>query len=176
MAFNWKSLVKTVAPVLGTALGGPFGGIATKAITSAILGDDEKATGQDLDAKLAEALQLDPTALVKLKAADQLFDTTMKELDVDILQIAAADRDSARNMQTATKTYIVPILAGVTVACFFGVVFWVLTGKVSLESTLLGFILGQVSSKAEQVYNFYFGSSAGSKNKTDQLAKIKNSN
>ncbi len=171
--FDWKSLVKTVAPVLGTALGGPFGGMATKAISSALLGDDEPATGTDLEAKLASALQHDTEALVKLKAADQAFDTKMKELDVDILQIAADDRNSARDLQKTTKSYIVPVLAGLTVACFFGVVFWVLTGKVSLESTLLGFILGQVSSKAEQVYNFYFGSSAGSKAKTEKLSEIK---
>jgi len=76
-------------------------------------------------------------------------------------------------MQKANKAMIVPILAGLTVAAFFAVVFWVLTGKVTLESTLLGFILGQVSSKAEQVYNFYFGSSAGSKRKTEQLGALK---
>ena len=166
---SWKSIIQSVAPVLGTALGGPFGGMATKAISSALFGEEEKSTGSELVKKISDALVYDPEALLKLKQADQTFDTKMKELDVDIMQIDADDRASARDMQKATKAWIVPILAATTVACFFGVVFWVLTGKVSLESTLLGFVLGQVSSKAEQVYNFYFGSSAGSKAKTEKL-------
>ncbi|MBT4078669.1 MAG: hypothetical protein HOE78_18990 [Gammaproteobacteria bacterium] len=169
MSFDWKSLVKTVAPVLGTALGGPFGGMATKAISNALLGEDETTTGHELENKISEVLQRDPESLLKLKKADQDFDTRMKELDVDILKIAADDRNSARDLQKVTKSWIVPLLATVTVACFFAVVFWVLSGKVTLESTLLGFVLGQVSSKAEQVYNFFFGSSAGSKEKTTKL-------
>jgi len=169
MSFDWKSLVKTVAPVLGTALGGPFGGMATKAISSALFGDDEPATGADLEKKLSEALQHDTEALLKLKKADQDFDARMKELDVDIMKIDADDRNSARDLQKATRSWIVPVLGIVTVGCFFAVVFWVLTGKVTIESTLLGFVLGQVSSKAEQVYNYFYGSSSGSKEKTKQL-------
>ena len=166
---SWKSIIQSVAPVLGTAIGGPFGGMAIKTISSAILGDDETATGADLDKKLDFALQNDSEALIKLKQADQDFDVKMKALDVDILKIAADDRNSARDMQKTTKAWIVPVLGVITVGCFFGVVFWVLSGNVTLESTLLGFVLGGVSSKAEQVYNFYFGSSAGSKAKTDKM-------
>jgi len=170
MSFNWKSLVKSVAPILGTALGGPFGGMATKAISAALFGDDETATGSDLESKIAAVLQNDTEALLKLKQADQDFDARMKALDVDIMKIAADDRDSARDLQKITRSWVVPVLATVTVTGFFAVVFWVLSGRVTLESTLLGFVLGQVSSKAEQVYNFFFGSSAGSKDKTDKLA------
>ena len=44
---DWKALVKTVAPVLGTALGGPLGGAATKFLTGKLLGD-ENASEQEL--------------------------------------------------------------------------------------------------------------------------------
>ena len=168
--FDWKSIVKTVAPVLGTAIGGPFGGMATKAITSALLGPDEASTGPALEAKLSAAIQNDPDALLKLKKADQDFDTRMKELDVDILQIDADDRASARTAQNTNKTWIVPILASVTTISFFLMVAWILAGEVTLDSTLLGIIIGTVGTKAEQVYNFYFGSSSGSKDKTAALS------
>jgi hypothetical protein len=163
MSFDWKSLVSSVAPVLGVAIGGPFGGVASKAIQAAL--------GVDSEAGIAKELQANPESLFKLKKADQDFDLKMKELDIDVMQIDADDRANARDLQKQNKAIIVPILAALTVACFFGVVFWVLTGKVSLESTLLGFVLGQVSSKAEQVYNFYFGSSSGSKDKTEKMTK-----
>lgn len=165
-SFDWKSLVSTVAPSIATALGGPMAGMAVKAVASS-LGLD----GGSTEADVSKALQgASPEMLLKLKEADQAFEVQMAELGVDLEKIAADDRASARGLQKETKSWVVPMLAGVTVAGFFGVVFWVLTGKVSLESTLLGFVLGQVSSKAEQVYNFYFGSSAGSKEKTGHLA------
>jgi hypothetical protein len=170
---SWKDIVKSVAPVIGTALGGPLGGIATKAISSALFGEDEKLEGKALEKKIALAVSSNPDALLKLKKADQDFETRMAELGVDLKKIAADDRNSARDLQKSTKSLIVPTLAVLTVGCFFAVVFWVLSGKVTLESTLLGFVLGQVSSKAEQVYNFFFGSSAGSKSKTEHLAKVK---
>jgi len=166
MAFDWKSLVGSVAPTIATALGGPMAGMAVKAIAGG-LGLDDSASESDI----AKALQgASPETLAAIQKADQEFDAKMAEIGVDLEKIASDDRVSARDMQKSNKAWIVPLLAGVTVAGFFGVVFWVLTGNVSLESTLLGFVLGQVSAKAEQVYNFYFGSSAGSKDKTSHLA------
>lgn len=166
MSFDWKNLIATVAPVLGSALGGPMAGMAVKSISSA-LGLSDGASEKDVSAALQNA---SPEILAEIQKADQVFAVEMEKLGVDLEKIAADDRNSARDMQKANKSKIVPILAGLTVAGFFGVVFWVLTGKVSIESTLLGFVLGQVSAKAEQVYNYYFGSSAGSKEKTKHLA------
>lgn len=169
MDFDWKSVVKTVAPLLGTALGGPFGGMAARAVAGAVLGD-ENAPEEDVVAALRGAT---PDQLMALKTADQEFKLRMKELGIREEDIAAADRNSARDMQKTNKALIVPILAGLTVAGFFGTMAWVLTGHVSLESTILGFVLGQISAKTEQVYNFYFGSSAGSKEKTAHMAATK---
>ena len=166
MDFDWKSVVSTVAPLLGTAIGGPFGGMAAKAIAGAVLGD-ENASEEDVSTALMNAT---PETLLKLKTADQDFKVNMKELGIKEMDIAAQDRDSARDMQKNNKAWIVPVLAGLTVAGFFATMTFVLMGKVSLESTILGFVLGQISAKTEQVYNFYFGSSAGSKDKTAHMA------
>jgi len=76
-------------------------------------------------------------------------------------------------MRKNKYNYLVPVLAIITVVAFFGIVFYVLTGNVALDNTMLGFVLGAVSTKAEQVYNYFFGSSAGSKEKTVELAKRK---
>lgn len=167
--FDWKGLVSSVAPTIATALGGPMAGMAVKALGGALLGKDD-ATERDISQALQTA---SPETLLELKKADQAFEQKMAELDVDLKKIAAGDRDSARDMNKANKSWAVSGLAALTVAGFFGVVAWVLTGKVSLDSTLLGFVLGQVSAKAEQVYNFYFGSSAGSKEKTQHLANAR---
>jgi len=164
--FDWKSLVGTIAPMLGTALGGPMGGMAAKVLSNTLLGKDDAS-----ESEISLALQnASPETLLKIKEADNAFAIEMERLGVDLVKIAAESQDSARKMQIANKALIVPVLAGLTVAGFFGTMAWVLTGHVSLESTILGFVLGQISAKTEQVYNFYFGSSAGSKEKTAHLA------
>jgi len=166
MDFDWKEIVKTVAPLLGTAIGGPVGGMATKFIAGALLGDEE-ASIEDIEAAVLGA---SPETMMLLKKADHDFKLKMEELGLKREDIAAKDRNSARDMHKANKEWIVPVLAGLTVAGFFATMSFVLMGKVSLESTILGFVLGQISAKTEQVYNFYFGSSAGSKEKTEHLA------
>lgn len=167
--FDWKGLIGSVAPTIATALGGPFAGMATKALASKLLGKDDAT-----EAELSTALQsATPEMLAEVKRIDAEFKTKMTELGIDLEKVHAGDRASARDMQVANKTRIVPVLAGLTVAGFFGVVWFVLSGKVALDSTILGFVLGAVSAKAEQVYNFYFGSSAGSKEKTAKLTEMR---
>lgn len=162
---SWKSILGSVAPKLATAIGGPFAGMATKAIAGALLGDED-ASQDEVEAAIAGA---SPDDLLKLKEADHAFKLEMEKLGVDLEKIAAEDRDSARELQKQTNSKAVPVIAGLTVAGFFGIVAWVISGNVSLDSTILGFVLGAVSAKAEQVYNYYFGSSAGSKAKTNLL-------
>jgi len=41
MAFDWKNVVRSVAPILGNAIGGPFGGAAVSALSNALLGKPE---------------------------------------------------------------------------------------------------------------------------------------
>lgn len=163
----WKDIVKTVAPLLGAAIGGPFGGMAAKAITGAVLGEDKSTDDEDVLKDLLT--NPDPETLLKIKEAEQSFKLKMKELGIKESQLSVEDRKSAREMFIATRTWIVPVLAGMTVMGFFSVVGWILTGHVDMDSTLTGYVLGVVSAKAEQVYNFYFGSSHGSKSKTEML-------
>lgn len=166
---DWKGLLGSIAPTFATALGGPVAGMAVKALSNTLLGHED-GTEADIGIAMANA---SPSDILKIKEADNAFKLEMQKNGIDLEKIAADDRASARDLQKQTRSKTVPILAGLTVAGFFGVVGWVLSGKVSLESTLLGFVLGQVSAKAEQVYNYYFGSSAGSKEKTDLLGKAK---
>jgi len=51
---NWQELVKSVAPMIGTALGGPFAGMATKWLAGKLLGD-ENADAAALEAAITNA-------------------------------------------------------------------------------------------------------------------------
>lgn len=166
MSFDWKSIVGGIAPTIATALGGPLAGMAVKELSAGLLGHPD---GKESD--LATAIQTaTPDTLLKIKQIDTAFKQKTIDAGIDLEKINAGDRASARNREINLKDRTPKLLAAVTVMGFFVVVGWVLTGKVSLDSTLLGFVLGQVSTKAEQVYNYYFGSSSGSDKKTQYLA------
>lgn len=166
---DWKSLVGTVAPWIGTALGGPLGGMAVSAIADA-LGLSEK-TEDAIKTALSGAT---PEQMLALKQADQQFSLRMQELGFQNTQalekIAADDRDSARKRETAVMDYTPRILAYLIVGGFLGMAYGVLFKQMSADSVLAGTIIGYLSAKAEQVAAYYFGSTAGSKEKTQLLA------
>jgi hypothetical protein len=111
-----------------------------------------------------------PDQLAALKKIDADFKAHMKELDIDLERIAAGDRDSARQMQTATKDWVPKVLAVVITLGFFGILIWMLLNgmpKTGTEALLM--MLGALGTAWTGVVNFYYGSSAGSKQKTDAL-------
>lgn len=72
---NWKKLVGSVAPVLGTALGGPFGGMAGKFLADK-LGVEE--------ADLPEAVEsANPEVMLQIKNSEQDFEIKLKELGIE---------------------------------------------------------------------------------------------
>lgn len=172
---SWKTIVKQVAPVLGTALGGPFGGMAVKAIAGAVLGEEnQKLEGKALEAELERAISGNPEALLKLKQADQDFDVQMKRMDVDIMEIDAKDRASARAMAVSTSLMPQMVLSTIYVIAFASILVIVFTGQIVLtdqQADIANVLLGILSAGLLQIMNFFFGSSSGSKAKTDKLAK-----
>lgn len=90
MSFDWKGIVKTVAPTLATALGGPLAGNATKAIAELFLGKSD-ASQEELESAIASAT---PEQLIKLKELDLQF----QQLDSENFKTEISDRVSAREM------------------------------------------------------------------------------
>jgi hypothetical protein len=167
MSFDWKSLVGTVAPTLATALGGPMAGMAVKAISSS-LGLSDGATEKDLSAALQGA---SPEVLAQIQKADQEFALEMEKLGVDLEKIAQQDRDSARNREIATGDNAPKVLAGVIVTGFFATLSCVAFLEIPVSSQQpVNILLGSLTALLIQVGNYYFGSSAGSKEKTKHLA------
>ena len=95
------NLVRTVAPSIASAVGGPLAGMATKAISEALLG---KPDGTEEELAQA-AIKATPEQLLALKKAENDFALQMRELDIDLERIAGADRDSARNREIKKFLY-----------------------------------------------------------------------
>jgi len=97
MDFNWKKLVKSIAPTIGTVLSGgnPLIGMGIKTVSSALLGKPD-GTEDEISTALQSASAED---LLKLKTADHSFKVEMAKIGLDEDRLEFADKDSARKRQ-----------------------------------------------------------------------------
>lgn len=161
---NLLTLLKSVAPALATAVGGPLGGAAVSMIADKLGLDDKTVEG------VTKALIADPDKLNKLK-----------EMELEFAKLDAQDRDSARNREIEmAKSDVHFITKNITSILAIGV----LTGSLIItalvffvdfpdsQENILIFVLGSLFSIATQVISYYFGSSQGSKDKTEEIKGI----
>jgi len=160
----WDSILKTVAPILGTAIGGPFGGMASKFLIEKLGGDEN--TTEDQMQKMIETAS--PETLLKLKECDNEFKLQMRELGIKEKDLEVKDRADARAM--GIKTTLLPqmIISTIFVATFALIMYTVFNTTLDMTETqkaMTNILLGILSAGIIQVMNFWFGSSSGSKEK-----------
>jgi hypothetical protein len=118
---DWQDTLAAVAPGLATAILGPMGGVAVRAIEG-VFGLDNSTPEQ-----LAQAVSgATPDQLLALKKADQDFTLNMKKLDIDLERISADDRNSARNREASVKDRTPALLALLMTFGFFGTLLFML--------------------------------------------------
>ena len=162
------NLVRTVAPSIATAVGGPLAGMATRAISEALLGKPD-GTEQEL---VEAAKAATPEQLLALKKAEQDFAVRMRELEIDIQRIDAADRSNAREREIKTGDWTPRTLAASVTVGFFGVLGYMLAyGLPAQGGEALLVMLGTLGTAWGAIVSYYFGSSAGSKEKTEAINK-----
>ena len=147
-----KNIVGAVAPTLGTALGGPMGGMAANMI-SEVLGvpNNPKA----IEKGLAEAT---PEQMLELKKAEQDFEFKMKELEVDVFAMETADIQDARGK--FSKDWTARIMGIAVVGGFMGYILLVTLQPPEQNSeALINLVLGYLGGLASAVISFYFGAS-----------------
>lgn len=159
MGFDWKGLLANVAPVLGTAIGGPFGALAGAAVKAA-LGIPEDSDEQAMTKALERAT---PEQLLAIRQADNQFKLDMEKLGVDVARIDAEDRKSAREREMAVKDKIPGALAVILTCGFFGLLGYLVAHEPPSGSRdILNIMLGSLGTGWATMLAYYFGSSAGS--------------
>lgn len=168
---DWKALVSTVAPWIGTALGGPLGGMAVEAAANA-LGLSDKT----VDSVKAALSGVTPEQMLALKQADQAFALQMQTLGfknmADMEAIAAGDRDSARRMQISKPSPIPALLTCFVVGAFTTTL--VLLLKFDVPATnrdIVVYMIGQLSGGFTSALAFWLGTTRDSGRKTELLAQ-----
>jgi len=166
-----EGIIKTVAPWLGTAMGGPLGGMAVGWACEK-LGIGEKTT-EALKQGLISAI---PEQMLALKQADLEFSAKMQELGFkqvsDLEALAVEDRKDARTTMASIRSKMPAILASVSFAGFFVVIFGLLFGLFHVsDSPIVMMLFGTLVGLVESARNFWLGTSSGSQIKTDLLAQ-----
>lgn len=168
---DWTKIVATVAPWIGTALGGPLGGLAVDAIGNAL-----GIGGANVEAVKSALAGATPEQMLALKQADQSFALQMQALGFkqvsDLEAIAAGDRKDARGMHVAIRSRVPAALSIAVTSGFFGILIGMMAGwlKVSDSQALL-LMLGSLSTAWGVVMAFWFGTTADSGRKTELLAQ-----
>ena len=159
--------LKTLAPMLGTALGGPLGGAAAAFIADR-LGVDSKTVTAVTD--VLNTGKMSPEQISALKLAEIDFQKFLESNKIKLDKIAAADRNSARTMQATTKSVMPATLTLLITFGFFGVLGWMLYSPAVMNRPPLLIMLGQLGTAWGVACAFWFGTTSGSKDKTAMLA------
>ena len=172
MDFDWKGLVRTVAPGIASVFGTPLAGVGVKYLVDALLPADA-ARPADAEQFLQQTLATaNPEMLLKIKQAEQSFAVEMRKLDIDLEKISSEDRDSARRREVATGDWTPRILATVIVGGFFMAQYMVFEEAIPAGSEMLiARVLGTLDAALMLVLYYYYGGSASSARKTEILAK-----
>lgn len=154
--------LKQIAPTIATALGGPLAGLAVDAVSKAI-GIDPK----DVNKTIADG-KLNADQIAKIKEAEIAMAARAQELGLDFAKLAVDDRKSAREMQTATQSWIPGTMAIAVTIGFFGILTGLMTEHFKTSDALM-LMLGSLGTAWTGIIAFYFGSSAGSQKKDELL-------
>jgi len=156
--------LKTVAPTIATALGGPLAGMAVSAVAKAI-GCEPDAVQDIISSNKLSAEQVASIQLAELELKKQA-----QSMNLDFAKLTAEDKKSARDMQIATKSWIPSLLAISVTVGFFGILIGLMYGQIQ-HAPQIDIMLGALGTAWTGIISFYFGSSASSQAKNELLYK-----
>ena len=161
--------LKSIAPTIATAMGGPLAGMAVDAIGNA-LGMKDATKEQVKDLLASGTLTSDQMA--SIKQADISLKVRMKELEIDMEKVHAGDRNSAREMAARTGDVWTPRIMALVVFIVWGAVNYKLfNGTINGDMReLVARALGTLDAVLMAVIYYYYGSSSSSAAKTEAMA------
>ncbi len=155
---NWKEIVKSIAPAIGAALGGPVGGMAVKFLGDALLGDPE-ATEGDVATYI---LNSSPETRLKLRTLEIEFEVKMRELGVDVFKIEQEEISKRQASDMASDSWLsknirpmalVFLTVTVVILAFFTVFSNLSPAQIETLNMWTGVFLPLLLTS----YSFYFG-------------------
>ena len=160
--------LKTLAPLLGTALVGPFGGIAASFIADK-LGVPDKTVSAVTD--LLKSGTMTPEQITGIKMAELDMQKFMADNGIKKEQLELDNVKDARQMRATTQSIFPELLSSAITLGFFGVLFAMSKNADLVDSAPMMIMLGSLSAAFGGVINFWLGSNKGSDRTKELLAQ-----
>ena len=152
-------LLKSLAPTIASAAGGPMAGMAVKMAASK-LGLPENTTANEIE----DLIERQPERAVALKQADEDFKNRIREMEIDLesFKTEVEDRKDAReNFSSDWTPKIFSILCLLLYGGFVMIV--TLMPHDQNDETIISLVLGQLSGILGTAAAFFYGGSSGKK-------------
>lgn len=163
--------LKTLAPLLGTALAGPIGGAAASFIADK-LGVQEKTVQAVTD--VLNSGKLTPEQLTSIKEAEIEFKKFLESNKIKLEEIAASDRNSARDLLKTTRSYVPATLTFIITFGYFAVLIGMMMKQFEVaDSQVMLIMLGQLGTAWGVCIAFWMGTTKNSADKTEMIANSK---
>lgn len=170
-------IIASIAPTVGTAIGGPFGGLAgtilAKYIGPAVgKAEDEPVTPAEIEKAV---LGNDPATLLALKNAENEFKLKMAEYGLTEDKLIYADAADARArdieyVKAKQHNFRADFLAVAAVSAFIWVLYVLLNHGIPPDNKeIFVYLMGILTAMVKDLYGFEFGSSRGSQDKTQAM-------
>ena len=160
--------LRTIAPILGQAFGGPLGSAAASFLADK-LGVEEKTVQAVTD--VLNSGKMTPDQIVQVKLAEIEFKKFLEDNKIKLEELEVKNVESARAMRIATASYFPEILSGLVTLGFFGILSWMMYDNSAVDSQPLLIMLGSLGAAFGAVINFWLGSNKGSDRTKELLAQ-----
>jgi len=114
--------------------------------------------------------KMTPEQISAIKLAEIDFEKFLKTHEIKLEEVSSADRASARDLQKSAPSQMPAALTLLITMGFFSVLGWMLYDKGSMDNPPLLIMLGSLGTAWTAATSFWFGTTAGSRAKTDLLA------
>ena len=164
--------LKTLVPMLGTALGGPFGGIAAGFIAEK-LGLESKTVDAVIKALDDNKMTADQVSAIRL--AEIEFTKFLAQNEITLAQLDTQNTTDARKRDTTLKVhnYRADSMYLLAVLLIVGMVYVVLrSGLDEYAKGIITLVLGRFLGYLDNIYNFEFGSTRSNKTKDATIENL----
>lgn len=152
-------LLKSLAPTIASAAGGPMAGMAVK-MAAKKLGLPDTATANEIE----DLIEREPDKAVMVREADKEFKDYIREMEIDLesFKTEVEDRKDAReNFATDWTPKVFSVLTLLLYGAFVMIV--TLMPHDQNDETIISLVLGQLSGILGTAAAFFYGSSSGKK-------------
>lgn len=153
-------LLKSLAPTIASAAGGPLSGMAVKIAAQKLNLPD--ATANEIE----DLIEREPEKAVLLKQADKEFKDRIREMEIDLesFKTEVGDRQDARKKNREANDWTPRIFILLALMLYGGfIVLVTVMPHDQNDETIISLVLGQLSSLLALGGSYYFGSSNSKK-------------